>query len=216
MYLGIIKLTLLDYLFFSSFEYSEYYKTSVYLHNYALSYALGLCNRRYVLECNKTFYSEDLKLLNKEKIYIYPAKWNCNFYDVQFNSMKDTYYLTREKNTPFPIYGFIKLIAPESTATTYIISEKKLNIPPVIRLGKWDAATNVQIKWFDCNIIKANEIWFKNPLNYKDLLTKPKEFNITELSIPTRLVENCYFENAEVLYCKEINLSLPLCNYFAD
>ncbi|AEM74229.1 type I-D CRISPR-associated protein Cas5/Csc1 [Caldicellulosiruptor acetigenus] len=211
MYIGQIRLELLDFLFFSSLEYGNYYKTSLYLHNYALCYALGLCPQRYFIQIDKTHYKEDLKNLAKQGIYTYPAKWVGDFTEFQFNSMRDDYLLSREQNSPYPIHGFIKTIAPMSFTITYIVAPEKLNLPSRIRLGKWETLTNVEVEWFKAEKVSKKDFLYQGVLNYFDLVHKPTAFNITELSLPNRLIENCFFENTILITADKIEL--PLCSF---
>lgn len=213
MYLAEINIELQDYLFYASKEISDYYITSKYQHNYSLSYAFGFCPNRYDVYYDKTYYIEDLINLNIEGIYIYPAKWQGNLVDLRFNSMKDGYALSMERNTAFPVNGVIAAIEPEGVLKTYILSSEKLSIKNFIRLGKWDAVCKVNYKWYEAEIIKSKGR-FMGVYNYIDLPNKPQEFDITELSLPNRLIQNIYYEEEVECIKSENNVVLPFCQYF--
>ncbi|CDF59228.1 type I-D CRISPR-associated protein Cas5/Csc1 [Thermobrachium celere] len=215
MYLAEVKIELQDYLFYASKEISDYYITSKYQHNYSLSYAFGFCPNRYEVYYDKVYYLEDLNNLNKVGIYIYPSKWDGNLVDLRFNSMKDGYALSMEKNTPFPVNGVISAIEPEAVLTTYILSNEKIEIKNIIRLGKWDTACRISYNWQQAKVIKANGM-FEGVYNYMDLLQKPQEFDITELSIPNRLIQNAYYEEEIECIKSENGVVLPICKYFGS
>lgn len=213
MYLAEVNMELQDYLFYASKEISDYYITSKYQHNYSLSYALGLCPNRYDVYYDKVHYLEDLDDLNKREIYVYPAKWQGNVVDLRFNSMKDGYALSMERNTAFPVNGVISTIEPESSLTTYILSSEKIEIKNFIRLGKWDSVCRVNSKWYEAKIVKSKGR-FEGVYNYIDLPQKPQEFDITELSIPNRLIQNPYYEVDVECIETESGLKLLFCKYF--
>lgn len=86
-------LTLLEATFFSSQEISNYYQTAPLIGNYALAYALGLCQSPYFND-NTVLYQQHLSELNKQGIYVTPATLTQapRFQLAQFNAQPDAYW----------------------------------------------------------------------------------------------------------------------------
>ncbi len=87
------RLTLLEPLFFSSQEISNYYQTAPLVGNYALAYALGLCHTPYFND-GSIYYREHLGYLNEQGIYVTPGTLNHapQFTLAQFNAQPDAYW----------------------------------------------------------------------------------------------------------------------------
>ena len=73
MFITVCHLTLHDYLFYASREMGRLYETEKYLHNYGLTYALGLAKSPYTNLTQVPHYSEDLDGMNKQGVYVTPA-----------------------------------------------------------------------------------------------------------------------------------------------
>src|SRR5450759_5109532 len=74
MHLTLYRLTFHENLFYATREVGRLYETGRYLHNYALTYALGLANAPYFQPQQIPAYSEELSGLNKQGIYVTPAR----------------------------------------------------------------------------------------------------------------------------------------------
>ena len=94
------RLTLLEPTFFSSQEISNYFQTAPLIGNYALAYALGLCQTPYFND-NKVLYREHLGALNERNIYVTPATLTApaRFQLAQFNAQPDAYWYAMANNT---------------------------------------------------------------------------------------------------------------------
>jgi CRISPR-associated protein Csc1 len=92
--------TLLEATFFSSQEISNYYQTAPLIGNYALAYALGLCQTPYFND-GTIHYQEHLSPLNDRGIYVTPATLigPPRFTLAQFNAQPDTYWYAMANNT---------------------------------------------------------------------------------------------------------------------
>jgi CRISPR-associated protein Csc1 len=145
-------LVLHDSLYFATREIGRLYETEPVLHNYALSYALGLVDSshhntvvaeedayRYFCAEQVPKYKEHLIPLNTQGIYVTPAK--AISYATTLNTWKyaDNRYHVEMQPTErnIPSFGRTKEVAPESQFEFLIISERSLKLPRWIRLGKW-------------------------------------------------------------------------------
>ena len=93
-------LTLLEATFFSSQEISNYYETAPLVGNYALAYALGLCQTPYFND-GTIHYRKHLSPLNEQGIYVTPATLigQPRFTLAQFNAQPDAYWYAMANNT---------------------------------------------------------------------------------------------------------------------
>jgi CRISPR-associated protein Csc1 len=87
------ELTLHEHTYFASRELGIVYQTEPLVGNYALAYALGLCQAPYNWSGGPR-YREDLGPLNQRGIYVTPATFDRNqlrFAVTQFNAQSDAY-----------------------------------------------------------------------------------------------------------------------------
>src|SRR5450759_2023243 len=73
MIITVCHLHLHDFLFYASREMGRLYETEKYLHNYGLTYALGLAKSPYANLAQVPHYQEDLNGLNEQGVYVTPA-----------------------------------------------------------------------------------------------------------------------------------------------
>src|SRR5229473_841941 len=73
MLITVCRLHLHDFLFYASREMGRLYETEKYLHNYGLTYALGLTKTPYTNLAQVPRYAEELNTLNEQGIYVTPA-----------------------------------------------------------------------------------------------------------------------------------------------
>lgn len=103
-----------DYVFFATTERGKVFETGWFVHNYALTYALGLALSNYREEPQKPEYEAQLDPVNQAGLYITPAmvlditRYRIN----QFNTMGETFILEREKSLGYPAWGFAKMFRP--------------------------------------------------------------------------------------------------------
>lgn len=143
MYITTCQLTLHDNLFYASREMGRLYETERYLHNYGLSYALGITLNLYrpYFNANQvpTYQTDLLKLEQEQQIYVTPAR--PLEYSFVFNTFKlgepDYYSFTPQVITNRVVYGRAKELAVESRFEFFIFSQKQLQLPRWVRLGKW-------------------------------------------------------------------------------
>ncbi|MBD2060481.1 type I-D CRISPR-associated protein Cas5/Csc1 [Oculatella sp. FACHB-28] len=190
MVLYFCHLTLHDNVFFASREMGTLYETEKYLHNWALSFAFFEATyipRPYSLQgetAQRPGYLEadneqNLLHLNDAGIYVFPAlpiRWS---YQVNTFKSSPVAYCDRPKklgekgsDRNYPInYGRAKELAVGSTYRTYIIAPETVQIPRWIRLGKWAAKIQVEVKPIPEAGIKqkSGEYICEHPLNPIDL-----------------------------------------------
>jgi CRISPR-associated protein Csc1 len=196
MHIYRLFLTLQDPLYFATRELGRLYATERYLHNYALTYALGLARSDYHDVEHIPHYERDLSPLNDRGIYITPArpveaayithtyKWANLDYHVEMQQIS--------KN--IPTYGRIRELAPESTFESFLISNELLKLPIWIRLGKWMSKAEVKIeeltefKTIDTDFICVH------PLNPLDVMFTHQVISYDTLNMPpVSLIRNVRF-----------------------
>src|SRR6266568_2152534 len=147
MFITVCHLTLHDYLFYASREMGRLYETERYLHNYGLTYALGLARSPYTNLAQVPRYREDLSPLNEQGVYVTPA--HPLRYDFAFHTFKmanvQYYNFTPQISSNQVVFGRAKELAPESSFAFFVLSEREVTLPSWIRLGKWMAKALVRV-----------------------------------------------------------------------
>jgi CRISPR-associated protein Csc1 len=148
MLLYLCKLTLHENLFYATREVGRLYETGRYLHNYALTYALGLAVAPYFHAEQMPRYAEQLRPLNKRGIYVTPARGTSITYALNtFKYANNNYHVQMQPgrfNTPS--YGRAKEIAVGGVFQFAVLSAtEKLKLPRWIRLGLW--RSKAELTW---------------------------------------------------------------------
>lgn len=137
-------LTLHEPLFHATREAGRLYETGRYLHNYALTYALGFAQAPWFHREQVPHYRTDLEPLNGQ-VYVTPAEpLTMTFQLTTFKYGEEVLHVEMkqaERNTPS--FGRAKEVAPESTFRCFVLSEQSITLPRWIRLGKWHSKTHV-------------------------------------------------------------------------
>ncbi|MGD1702691.1 type I-D CRISPR-associated protein Cas5/Csc1 [Dapis sp. BLCC M229] len=214
------KLETMDYIFFATTERGKVYETGAYIHNYALSYALGLAKSPYFHQLQKPKYQEDLEPLNQLGIYLTPARpLEISYRLIQWNTIQEVYgFPKKERNIGYPDWGFARVIRPGSTFEFYVAIanpnclakfpnfENFLTGKGYIRLGKFMGKSCLRFKKaekvedkegkFDARITKKRERKEKQGrtesllLNWRDIPVDPIICDIYPSTLPTRLIAN--------------------------
>ena len=141
-------LVLHDFTYYATREMGRLYETGKYLHNYGLTFALGLAKANYFNGGQVPMYAEHLALVNKVGIYVTPAYPVTH--DFAFHTFKMAavpyYSFTPQTTVNKVLYGRAKELAPESTFEFFVISPRQPDLPRWIRLGKWMSKASVEIK----------------------------------------------------------------------
>ncbi len=179
------RLELHDSLYYATREIGRLYETESIIHNYALCYALGLVDSekysttvpeehsyRYFCPEQVPKYEEHLTPLNQQGIYVTPAR-SLNHSSVlnTWNYANNNYHVKKEKTQKnIPNFGRAKEIAPESQFEFFVISQKQLQLPKWIRLGKWMSKAEVIVEKLPAPKIKKDVFICYHPLNPLDVM----------------------------------------------
>ena len=193
MFISICQLSLHDYLFYATREMGRLYETETYLHNYGLTYALGLVKSPFANHSQVPRYREDLAAMNEQGVYVTPA--HPLHYAFAFHTFKmanvDYYNFMPQVSSNQVVFGRAKELAPESTFEFYVLSEKEITLPSWIRLGKWMAKARVTIRDHKRAEIKEGQYHVSGALNPLDLAAVPSHCNIIAMA-PASLLTDVY------------------------
>ncbi|NJO52942.1 MAG: type I-D CRISPR-associated protein Cas5/Csc1 [Leptolyngbyaceae cyanobacterium RM2_2_4] len=193
------RLELHDSLYFATREIGRLYETEPILHNYALSYVLGLVDspkfstvvteeHSYGYFCSEQIpkYKEHLTPLNQQGIYVTPAK--VVRYEAILNTWKyanNNYHVEMEKmSRNIPGFGRTKEIAPESQFEFFVISERDLKLPRWVRIGKW--ASKARLSFQSVKFKRNAEAVFDcaHPLNPLDVMFTNQVLSYDTINMP--------------------------------
>jgi CRISPR-associated protein Csc1 len=193
MLITICHLKLHDYLFYASREMGRLYETEKYLHNYGLTYALGLAKAPYANLAQVPRYQEDLNMVNEQGVYVTPA--HPLRYSFAFSTFKmanvNYYNFTPQISSNQVVFGRAKELAPESTFEFFVLSEGEIVLPRWIRLGKWMAKAHVEVKARGSAHTKQGSYRANGALNPLDLQLLPENCNIVAMA-PASLITDVY------------------------
>lgn len=186
MHIYRIHLTLQDPLYFATRELGRLYATEQYLHNYALTYALGLARSSYHDADHVPYYKEDLSPLNQQNIYVTPARPLKSAYVTHTYKWANLrYHIEMEQTSKnMPTFGRIRELAPESSFEAYFFTESPVSIPSWIRLGKWMSKANVLA--YELPELKQSEgeFVFPHPLNPLDIMFTHQVLSYDTVNMP--------------------------------
>ena len=185
MLITTCTLTLHDYLFYASREMGRLYETEQYLHNYGLTYALGLVKAPYTNLSQVPRYAEDLAQLNEQGVYVTPASpVQCTFAFHTFKMVNVDYYnLTPQMSANQAVFGRAKELAPESVFRFFVLSQQPVRLPSWIRLGKWMAKARVRVVSQGQAVRKTGEVQrMEGAFNPLDLARMPLNCNIVSMA----------------------------------
>lgn len=208
------RLELHDSLYFATRELGRLYETEPIIHNYALSYVLGLIDSeqyatavkeeeyRYRYFCREQVprYKEHLTPLNQQKIYVTPAravrhtsvlntwKYADNRYHVEM--------MPTEKN--IPSFGRTKEIAAESEFEFFVISERAITLPKWVRVGKWASKAEVKPKVLtEIKHHSAADFVCTYPMNPLDVMFTNQVLSYDTINMPpVSLIQNVSMKGA--------------------
>lgn len=150
MWISECQITLHEPLFFATREIGRLYETGRYLHNYALTYALGLITTPYHIAEHAPNYRE-LMALNDRGVYVTPAQpLQVAFQLATFKYGEEQLHVEMEqasRNTPS--FGRAKELAVNSRFRCYVLSYEQAlaaQLPRWIRLGKWMSKARLEVQ----------------------------------------------------------------------
>ena len=152
------RLTLHDSLYYATREMGRLYETERVIHNWALTYALGLIQKPYRSFDSVPTYKEDLVGINEAGVYVTPAK------PVRYDYVISTFKFADNRHRPFstvsnarkkelgitvtnkPSFGRAKELAPESEFEFFVVGELPDRLPKWIRLGLWLSNARIELE----------------------------------------------------------------------
>lgn len=190
MYLYLGTLTLHENLFFATREVGRLYETGRYLHNYALTYALGLAVAPYFQGEQAPRYAEQLGPLNNRGIYVTPARGvQLSFTLSTFKYADNSYHVEMEKgarNTPS--FGRAKEIAVGSVFQFAVLAADELRLPRWVRLGLWRSKAEVVWESAEAKQRRDETTQAGLPLNPLDLPVAFQAFDLISMP-PSSLLD---------------------------
>ncbi len=201
MLITVCHLELHDYLFYASREMGRLYETEKYLHNYGLTYALGLVKASYANLAQVPHYAEDLATMNTQGVYVTPA--HPLQYSFAFHTFKmanvNYYNFTPQVSTNQVVFGRAKELAPQSLFEFFVLSEQQVTLPRWIRLGKWMAKARVNIVAQASAQRKDGPYTASGALNPLDLAQMPENCNVVAMA-PASLITHVTATGAHYTY----------------
>ncbi len=202
------RLKLLDYLFYATVERGKIYETGAFIHNYALSYALGLATAVPYAHLRQTpHYAEELSHLNG-MVYLTPATpLRFSHRLVQWNTIREGYaYPGKETSIGYPDWGFARVLRPDSEFAFYVLIADDKNLPQSpafqdlltgrktrIRLGKFSGKAQVELETAVKIQKKEGSFTTDTLLNWRDCPTDPIVCDVLPATLPTRLINHTRF-----------------------
>ena len=194
MLITVCQLKLHDFLFYASREMGRLYETEKYLHNYGLTYALGLVKSPFSNLTQIPRYQEDLAAMNEQRIYVtpaYPLQYAFAFHTFKMANV-DYYNFTPQMSSNQVVFGRAKELAPESTFVFFVLSEQAIHLPTWIRLGKWMAKAHLVIQSQEQAQEKSGSFQASGALNPLDIADMPENCNIVAMAPASLLTGACY------------------------
>ncbi|MCC9078142.1 type I-D CRISPR-associated protein Cas5/Csc1 [Litorilinea aerophila] len=204
------EIELLDYVFYATVERGKVYETGAFLHNYALTYALGLVRGEtytYARLVQQPYYAEELTPLNG-RIYITPGEAvHVSHRLVQWNTLRETYaFPGKPPSLGYPDWGFARVLRPGSRFRCYVLVNEKAELPSEasltgllngqavrIRLGKFPGKARLRLKKADKVTQEQDDFQSELLLNWRDLGNDPVFCDVLAASLPTRLISRARF-----------------------
>jgi CRISPR-associated protein Csc1 len=191
MYLYLGTLTLHENLFYATREVGRLYETGRYLHNYALTYALGLAVAPYFHAEQTPRYAEQLLPLNDRGVYVTPARGLRLSYALNtFKYADNAYHVEMEKGAKnTPSFGRAKEIAVGSAFQFAVLAPAELTLPVWVRLGLWRSKAAVSWRRAEARRRPAETAEAALPLNPLDLPVAFQSFDLISMP-PSSLLDH--------------------------
>jgi CRISPR-associated protein Csc1 len=222
VYRGTIEL--LDYVFYATVERGKVYETGGFIHNYALTYALGLVQGgtyTYARVEQEPHYVEELTPLNG-RLYITPgAPQRIAHRLMQWNTLREGYaYPGKPPSLGYPDWGFARVLRPESRFAFYLLLPNLTALPDApalrdlvagravrVRLGKFPAKARLHLEGAEKVTDRSGPFLVDTFLNWRDLEIDPAVSDVVATSLPTRLLAHAHFAEGayyEVRFGKDV------------
>lgn len=192
MHLYLCRLTFHENLFYATREMGRLYETGRYLHNYALTYALGLAVAPYFHRRQIPRYEKELTPLNQGGIYVTPARGVDVRYElVTFKCADNAYHLEMAaKRRNIPSFGRAKEIAVGSQFEFAVVSQEPMSLPRWVRMGLWRSKARLEcLGEGKVETLPLSERVASLPLNPLDVSGDLRVYDLISMP-PSSLVEN--------------------------
>ncbi|GBE91074.1 type I-D CRISPR-associated protein Cas5/Csc1 [Nostoc cycadae] len=207
-----LLLTLQDPLYFATRELGRLYVTEQYLHNYALTYALGLAKSSYYDAEHIPHYERDLEPLNQQGIYITPARPLESAYVTHTYKFANlSYHVKMDKiSKNIPTFGRIRELKPESIFEFFVICQKELKLPKWIRLGKWMSKAEVTVEQLPQLQTTEGLFTCKYPLNPLDVMFTNQVISYDVVNMPpVSLIQNVQMRGQYYQFTEMKDIKIP-------
>ncbi len=194
MFITVCHLELHDYLFYASREMGRLYETEKYLHNYGLTYALGMVKSPFTNLAQVPHYQEDLAVMNEQGVYVTPAhplRYAFAFHTFKM-SVVDYYTVTPKVSTNQVVFGRSKELTPESIFEFFVLSPKKVSLPRWVRLGKWMAKASISVRAQMPAQEKEGDFLAHGAVNPLDIEALPQNCNVVAMAPASLLTHAAY------------------------
>ncbi|MCO5191234.1 MAG: type I-D CRISPR-associated protein Cas5/Csc1 [Anaerolineae bacterium] len=183
-------------MFYATREIGRLYETGRYLHNYALTYALGLAVAPYHHAVQRPRYAEQLAPLNQRGIYVTPARGTHIRYAITtFKYADNNYHVEMQpakKNTPS--FGRAKEIALNSTFEFVVLSQQEtLQLPRWVRMGLWRSKAQLDVAVVEAQQKGEAMATASHPLNPLDVTAPFSAFDLISMP-PSSLLDQAMLE----------------------
>lgn len=141
------RLTFHENLFYETRTMGRFYETGRLLHNFALSYALGLATTPFHHADDIPQYGAELAGLNAAGVYVTPAAGVDVRYSINTFKFGDetTSVFMEKSNRNLPTYGRAKEVAVGSQFRFGVLSEQVIGFPRWIRMGLWMSKARLEV-----------------------------------------------------------------------
>jgi CRISPR-associated protein Csc1 len=196
MRLTLYRLTFHENLFYATREVGRLYETGRYLHNYALTYAVGLIHAPYHQHEQVPAYATELSALNEQGIYVTPARGvDVRYQLVTFKFADNAYRVKMEQSSRnLPTFGRAKEIAVGSVFEFAVIHPGNFRAPRWIRMGLWRSKGQLEaIGEAELKPISEKEQTASLPLNPLDVTGTFKIYDLISMP-PSSLMDHAVIE----------------------
>lgn len=181
-------------IYYATREIGRLYETGNHLHNYALTYALGLAQSDYHIDYLSPMYQVDLLPVSERGVYVTPASPRRVSYmisSLNFGGEQSHESLKGEKGRTGnrPSYGRIREIAPGSEFSFRVISTSAPELPRWIRMGIWMSKCEVIVEASHTLHRRHGHYVYPDALNPLDIQQQPESFDIVPMP-PNSLIRN--------------------------
>lgn len=210
IYRGTLKL--LDYVFYATVERGKVYETGAFIHNYALTYALGLVRGEtytYAQLKQSPHYLAELTPLNRQ-VYLTPGTPQRIVHRlVQWNTIPEGYaFPSKAPSIGYPDWGFARVLRPGCVFTFYVLVHDDVSLPDApalrdllaggtayVRLGKFPGKARLRLEAASKVTERTDAFRADTLLNWRDLEVDPLVCDVLPTSLPTRLIHHAHFDD---------------------